>query len=219
MDRRPEPFTCYFQPLVSLSAGRIIGFTVHAGRLDDETLRLSFRVAAAWPDGFTLGIALDAAQWRDATIGLRVLSMLGESGLPPGRLELEIADSALDSDTHLIHRSIDGLRQSGVMIALGGRVVGATLPPFCFDTLKLDRVLVRSLGHDAQNDLLTDALIAVAEEHGLVAAADGIMTSAQRDLLVAKGCAEGQGRLFGRLLAASEIPALLCFPSLADAVA
>jgi EAL domain-containing protein (putative c-di-GMP-specific phosphodiesterase class I) len=52
-----------------------------------------------------------------------------------------------------------------------------------------------------------------------VAAADGIATGAQRDLLNAKGCAEEQGELFGRLLAAAEIPALLRYPSLVDAVA
>jgi hypothetical protein len=86
MHRRPEPVTSFFQPLVSLSAGRNIGFTAHAGRLDDETVRTAFRLAAAWPDGFTLGIALDPAQWRDPVIGLRVLSMVGETGLPPGRL-------------------------------------------------------------------------------------------------------------------------------------
>jgi EAL domain-containing protein (putative c-di-GMP-specific phosphodiesterase class I) len=220
MDRRPdEPLAFYFQPLVSLSAGRIIGFTAHGVQPHHEMLRAACAAAARWPNGFTLGVALPPAQWRDPTIGLRVLSILGETGLPPARLELEIVEAALDSDTRTIHRTIEELRQSGILIALGGRGTAATLPPFCFDTIKLDRTLVQKLGRDCESDRIADALIALAEEHGLVTAAEGIASAAQRDILNAKGCAEGQGVLFGRPITASEIPALLRYPSLADAVA
>ncbi|MGI8524780.1 MAG: EAL domain-containing protein [Pseudolabrys sp.] len=220
MDRHSQSTALYFRPLVSLSAGRIIGFTAHGG-IGNGLLHAACRTAAQWPDDFTLGVALAAAQWRDATLGLRVLSVLGDSGLAPARLELEITEAALDSDTDKIHRTIDELRTVGVMIALGGCGAGpgAALPPFCFDTIRLDPDLVWRLGYDKDCDRIADTLIALAEDRGLVTAADGISTGEQRDLLNAKGCAEGQGDLFGGAVTAQDIPSLLRFPSLADAVA
>ncbi len=219
MFRPPENVALHFQPLVSLSACRIIGFTTRGA--SNGMLRAACQAAAQWPDDFTLGVAIADAQWRDATLGLRILSVLGDTELMPARLELEITEAALDSDTSTIHHTIEELRDSGVMIALGraGAGPGAALPPFCFDTIRFDPGLVARLGNDKDGERILDALIALADDRGLVTAADGIVAPAQRDFLNAKGCAEGQGELFGPAVAAKEIPALLRFPSLVEAVA
>ncbi len=56
----PGNVALYFQPLVSLGARRIIGFTAHSVRPDDDVLRAACRAAALWPDDVTLGVELSA---------------------------------------------------------------------------------------------------------------------------------------------------------------
>jgi EAL domain-containing protein (putative c-di-GMP-specific phosphodiesterase class I) len=210
----------YFQPLVSLSARRIIGFTAHSVRPGDEALRTACRAAARWPDGITLGVELSSMRWRNPATGLQVFSALSECGLSPARLELEIAEDALVGDTRALLQTIEHVRHSGVMVALTGcgREAETVAPVSCFDTLKFGQTFVQRLGHDAESDMIADVLIRVADQYGVVTAADGVSTEAQLDILNAKGCAVGQGSLFGKTVRTSEISALLGYPSIADAI-
>lgn len=217
----PGNVALYFQPLVSLGARRIIGFTAHSVRPGDDVLRAACRAAALWPDGITLGVELSALQWRNPATGLKIFSALSEGGLSPARLELEIAEAALVGDLRPMQQTIEHVRQSGAMVALTGcgRDTKTTAPVSCFDTIKFGHACVQRLGRHAESDMIMDALIRVADQYGVVTAADGISTDAQVDMLKAKGCAEGQGSLFGKAIRASEIPALLSFPSIAAGVA
>ncbi len=124
-------------------------------------------------------------------------------------------------DTHEVLQTIERVRHSGLMVALTGCGRGSetVAPVSSFDTIKFGQTLVQRLGHDARIDMIAEVLIRVADQYGVVTAAEGISTDAQLDILVAKGCAEGQGSLFGKAVRASEIPALLNIPSIADAVA
>jgi EAL domain-containing protein (putative c-di-GMP-specific phosphodiesterase class I) len=215
----PGNVALYFQPLVSLGARRIIGFTAHSLRPGDEALRAACRTAARWPDGITLGVELSDQRWRSPTTGLEIFSALSESGLSPARLELEISEDALAGDPGPVQQTIEHVRHSGVMVALTGcgRDAETVAPVSGFDTIKFGAAFAQRLGHDAQSDMIAEALIRVADQYGVVTAADGISSDAQIDILTAKGCAEGQGSLFGKPLRASEIPALLRYPSIAEA--
>ncbi len=150
----PGSVALYFQPLVSLDARRIIGFTAHSLRPGDDTLRAACRAAAQWGDGIVLGVELSPARWQDPSTGLRIMAVLGESGLPAGRLELDIAESVLTGGGRTMCRTVEELRAAGVMVALTGCGAGtqANVPSFCFDTLKLSDMLVARLGQDRECD-------------------------------------------------------------------
>jgi EAL domain-containing protein (putative c-di-GMP-specific phosphodiesterase class I) len=217
----PGNVALYFQPLVSLGARRIIGFTAHSARPGDEALRAACRAAAQWPDGIALGVELTPMRWRSPSLGLHIFSALNESGLPPARLELEIAEDALTGDARPLLQTVEHLRHAGVLVALTGcgREAETVAPVSCFDTIKFGEPLVQQLGHSAEGDMIADVLIRVADQYGVITAADGISTDAQVDILNEKGCAEGQGSLFGKAVRGADIPALLHYPTLADVVA
>ncbi len=216
----PGSVALVFQPLVSLSARRIIGFTAHSLRPGDDILRTACRVAARWPDGMRLGIEFSPARWHDPAAGLRVLSVLGETGLPPARLELDIAANVLAASGRVMCRAVEELRWAGVMIALTGcGPQTEDTAPFCFDTLKLAASVVARLGRDDGSASTLDRIVALAAEQGVVTAADGISSQAQLAILDTQGCVEGQGALFGQSMPAASIPALLRYPGLAEAVA
>ena len=165
----------HYQPLVSLAGNRIIGFEALArwqspvlgpvapsvfiavaeecgliNRLGDQLLRTACREAKNWPDDFILSFNISPLQLRDTTLGLRVLSILGETGLPPTRLELEITESAIVGDTDAAQHIIDELRAAGVRIALDdfgtGYATMSQLLSFRFDKIKIDRSFVKNIG-------------------------------------------------------------------------
>ena len=115
---------------------------------------------------FTLAFNISPLQLRDATFGLRVLGILGETGLPPARLELEITESAIVGDALLAQRMIDELRAAGVRIALDdfgtGYATMSQLLSFRFDKIKIDRSFVNNLGSDADSEVIVRAIIGLA---------------------------------------------------------
>lgn len=230
--------TVHFQPLVSLEEDRIIGFEA-LGRwtspslgpvvprdfvavaeecglireLGDQLLRIACREATRWPTDLTISFNLSAIQLRDPGLGLRILEILGDTGLSPHRLELEVTESALIDDGKIAQVIIDALRAVGVRIALDdfgtGYATMAQLLALRFDKIKIDRSFVDRLGKDQQSDVIVRATVGLAKGLGLVTTAEGVETADQLATLRADGCVQGQGFLFGKAVSASEIPALL----------
>jgi EAL domain-containing protein (putative c-di-GMP-specific phosphodiesterase class I) len=162
-------------------------------------------------------------QLRDSTLGLRILSILGDTGLDPRRLELEITESALVSDAEAAQSIIDTLRAAGVRIALDdfgtGYATMSQLLALRFDKIKIDRSFIDRIGQDPQSEVIIRATIGLAKGLGLTTTAEGIETAEQLAALRADGCIEGQGYLFGRAVPANEIPSLLVQSRALQAVA
>ncbi len=125
-----------------------------------------------------------------------------ESGVPPDRVGLEVTESSLMADLPMARSVLLQLRALGVQLAIDDFGTGysslSQLKHLPVHVLKIDRSFVSGLGHDRIDEGVVQAVLALAEAHGLRVVAEGIETSAQRDLLRALGCAHGQGYLFGR---------------------
>jgi diguanylate cyclase (GGDEF)-like protein len=241
----------HYQPLVSLDGNRIIGFEALArwnsetlgyvppdvfipiaeetgliNVLGDQLFRRACLDAKAWPEKFTLAFNISPIQLRDPTIGLRILSILGQTGFSPRRLEIEITESALVQNVPVVQSVIDDLRRAGVRIALDDFGTGyATLTQllsFHLDKIKIDRSFVSHLDKSDKSDdslVIVRAILGLAKGLGLTTTAEGVEDAAQLAYLKANGCAEGQGYLFSKAVPAVEIPALLRRPLPYSAVA
>jgi diguanylate cyclase (GGDEF)-like protein len=228
----------HYQPLVSLEGDRIVGFEALArwesnalGRvppdvfipiaeeiglinaLGDQLFRRACLDAKAWPETFTLAFNVSPIQLRDPTLGLRILSILGQTGFSPHRLEIEITESALMENVGVAQTVIDELRHAGVRIALDdfgtGYATLSQLLSFHLDKIKIDRSFVSRLdeGHDSQ--VIVRAILGIAKGFGLTTTAEGVEDASQLAYLKANGCTEGQGYLFSKAVAAEDIPTLL----------
>ncbi len=193
----------YFQPIVSLDGNRIIGFEALArwksptsgnvppgvfipiaeeagliATLSDQLLRQACIAARNWPKDLTLSFNISPVQLRDKTLGLRILSILGQTGFDPHRLELEITESALVEDIGIAESVIDQLRGAGVHIALDDFGTGyATLSQLLalrLDKIKIDRSFVERLGKDNESAVVVRAIIGLANGFGLITTAEGI---------------------------------------------
>ncbi len=181
--------------------------------LSDKLLLRACREAAGWPDAMTLAFNISPVQLRNPQLGLRILAILGQTGLRPQRLELEITESALVDNIDVAQRVIDELRGAGVRIALDDFGTGyATLSQLLalhLDKIKIDRSFVQRLGTDPESLVIIRAVIGLANGFGLVTTAEGVENAEQLACLKANGCIEGQGYLFGKALPADEVRTLL----------
>jgi EAL domain-containing protein (putative c-di-GMP-specific phosphodiesterase class I) len=160
---------------------------------------------------------------RDPTLGLRMLSILGQTGFSPRRLEIEITESALMDNIGVAQAVIDELRQAGVRIALDdfgtGYATLSQLLSFRLDKIKIDRSFVSCLGESDDSKVIVRAILGIAKGFGLTTTAEGVEDVQQRAYLKANGCTEGQGYLFSKAVPAADIPELLNGQRLTCAVA
>jgi diguanylate cyclase (GGDEF)-like protein len=228
----------HYQPLISLEGNRLIGFEALArwerqdsdpigpeefitiaeesgliGQLGDQLLRSACLEANHWPADLILSFNISPMQLRNQSLGLRILSILGETGLNPRRLELEITESALVSNMGVARQVIIGLREAGVRVAIDdfgtGYATMSQLLELRFDKIKIDRSFVTRLGSDPESAVIIRAILGLATGFGMTTTAEGIEENSQLVFLRQSGCLQGQGYLFSKPVPASQIPALL----------
>ncbi len=200
----------HYQPLVSLDGNRIIGFEALArwengdlgfvppdmfipvaeetgliNALGDQLFRRACLDADAWPATFVLAFNISPIQLRDPTLGLRLLSILGQTGFSPARLEIEITERALVENIGVAQIVTDELRHAGVRIALDD---------------------FRSSDRPRNSRPCKRVPVVLHSRHRR-------RWSSNRAYLKANGCTEGQGYLFSSAVPADEIPALINRPA------
>jgi diguanylate cyclase (GGDEF)-like protein len=228
----------FYQPLMDLKSGRIRGFEALArwtgpnlktigpdrfipiaedtgliGPLTDMMLERACTDAANWPAKLELAFNVSPVLLRDSAFALRVLAILARTGFAPGRLELEITESALVRDLQAAQTCLGGLRSAGVRIALDDFGTGYSslyhLRNFQVDRLKIDRSFVESMARDKNSAAIVRALVGLGEGLGLEVTAEGVETAAQQRLLIDQGCGQAQGFLYSEALCADEALAFM----------
>lgn len=138
--------------------------------------------------------------------------MLYKTGLPPGRLELELTESSLVDSGMSVFKTLESFRNMGIHIAIDDFGTGYSslgyLKDLPVDRLKIDRSFVDGLPEDKKARALVQTIITLGSKLGFQVLAEGIETPAQLQILIQEGCLAGQGYLFARPLDAEGIRAL-----------
>jgi len=237
-----EQFRLVFQPLFNLAENRIAGLeallrwdhperglvppgdflpvaeeTGMIVRIGDWVLHQACRAAAGWPESVRVAVNLSPMQFKHRGLPEAIRSALAESNLPPDRLELEITEHLLATDTEATLATLGRLRAMGVRIALDDFGLEHSslrhLQCFRFDKVKIDRSFVRSLLGGEDSMAVVTAMIGLGHSLGLATTAEGIETEEELEAVRAHGCEEVQGFLFSAPLPASAIDALLATTS------
>jgi diguanylate cyclase (GGDEF)-like protein len=193
----------------------------------NDACRQAARWVAETPDHTDLLVTvnLSARQVGDDQIVQQVTAALADSGLEPHRLVLEITETVLMHDRDAAAATLWQLKGLGVRIAIDDFGTGysslAYLRRFPIDMLKVAREFVDGLGRDAHDDVITRAIVELANTLGLLTVAEGIETTQQSETVAALGCDIAQGYLFSRPIeadAASAVMAATEWPSLGSPV-
>lgn len=133
--------------------------------------------------------------------------------LDPAGLKLEITESAaMENPEHTV-TMLNSLKELGVQLSIDDFGTGYSslshLHKLPFDTLKIDRSFVSSVGESGENSEILQTIISLAKNLKMRVVAEGIETEAQLHVLQNLGCDFGQGYLMAKPKGREETEKLL----------
>ncbi len=177
-------------------------------------MRTACRQAAAW--GVRIAVNVSAVQLRDPGFTAMVEAALADSGLPVGRLELEITESVFMDNSQQATSQLLALRQVGVHFAMDDFGTGysslSNLRSFPFSRIKIDLSFVRDLGQKNGAEQIIRTILMLGKTLGIQVTAEGVENRKQLKFLEDEGCDTIQGYLVGRPLRAPQVPEVLGRP-------
>ncbi|WP_051581092.1 putative bifunctional diguanylate cyclase/phosphodiesterase [Pseudonocardia acaciae] len=245
-----DEFHLLYQPLMDLASGELTGvealvrwrhpeygvlgparFIELAERngaivpLGRWVLTEACRQARRWADRFGsaapyVSVNVAPRQLIEPSWLAEVSTVLEDSGLDPGRLQLEITERAVLVDEPAASETLRTLREMGVQLAIDDFGTGYSslsyLRRLPVHGLKIDGSFIQGLcaagSEESRESKIVEALIRMAHALGLVVTAEWVETAGQARWLTALGCDIGQGNWYGDPVPPSELDALLRRP-------
>jgi diguanylate cyclase (GGDEF)-like protein/PAS domain S-box-containing protein len=165
-------------------------------------LRAACREAASWLRPLQIAVNLSPVQFLHGDLVSLVHSILLETGLQPGRLELEITEGVLIGDFDRGLTLLRRLKALGVRIAMDDFGSGYSslsyLQSFPFDKIKIDREFVMNLGRNTQSAAIIRAVIGLGHGLDVPIVAEGVETQEQLTFLESEACDQVQGYFIGK---------------------
>ena len=243
-----DEFTLEYQPLVRLADGAVVGVEALVrwnhpvfGRLPpgqfiglaEETgsivplgrwvLEQACRQARRWYElvgerAPFVSVNLAVRQLRDPDLVADVRRILADSGIAPGRVQLELTETAVMTQVDEALETLHALAGMGVRIAIDDFGTGysnlAYLRRLPVHELKIAGSFVAGLredgdgrggGRDPVDEQIVRALVSLAHTLGLTVTAEGVETMAQAQRLRDLGCDHAQGWYFAHPTAPDEV--------------
>jgi EAL domain-containing protein (putative c-di-GMP-specific phosphodiesterase class I) len=180
-------------------------------------MREACRQGRSWQDAglsaLPIAVNVSAVEFRHKGFVESVRNILSETGLDARYLELELTEGVLMEDAESATAVLQELKGMGVHLAVDDFGTGYSslsyLRQFPIDVLKIDQSFVQQITADPDDSSIVSALISMARSLKHMVVAEGIETEEQRAYLQTQSCAQGQGYLFSRPLAAAQFAHLL----------
>jgi len=170
--------------------------------IGEWVLRTACKEAATWERPLTIAVNVSAVQIYHEGFVQLVQEILIETGLAPGRLELEITETALVRDLNRALSALRRVKAFGVRIAMDDFGTGysslSNLRAFPFDKIKIDGSFIKSVNTNSQAATIVRAVVGLGRGLGLPVLAEGVETPAELKFLQDELCDEVQGYLLGR---------------------
>ena len=236
---REEIFVNY-QPLVDIASNRIIGMeALMRWRVEDKVispvefipvaedsglivelgawiLRQACAQTEKWrKDGFDIfaSVNLSARQLEHKMLIESIKAIIGEAGLAPENLELEVTESAVMGNVDKAIEIMTNISQLGIRISIDDFGTGYSslsyLKKFPIHKLKIDRSFVMDIPDSKDDCAITQTVISMSHSLGLKVIAEGVETVEQLDFLRERGCNQGQGYYYSKPVSAEEFTTLL----------
>jgi EAL domain-containing protein (putative c-di-GMP-specific phosphodiesterase class I) len=233
-----EEFLLHYQPQIDMDDGSVIGLEALLRWNDPEqgmrspaefipileetglivpvgewVLRKACTQARAWQYAgladLKVAVNLSPKQFRQRELVKRVESILDETGLAPGSLELELTESVLMDDQEYANKVLRELKDMGSFIALDDFGIGYSslgfLKAFPVDTLKIDRTFIRDIADDEDDRSICSAIVTLGQALRLRVLAEGVEDDTQVEILKGQGCHLVQGFLYARPMPADDV--------------
>jgi diguanylate cyclase (GGDEF)-like protein len=168
---------------------------------------------AAGLPALPVAVNLSARQFDRQDIPALIASVLEETALEPGWLEVEITEGLSMQAPHRTLEFIRQLRTLGVGVAIDDFGTGFSnlsyLKRFPVNKLKLDYSFVNGIASNPEDIAISTAIIEMGHSLHLKVIAEGVERASQLAILAARGCDQLQGYLFSPPLTADDFAALV----------
>jgi len=179
-------------------------------------LQEACKQGAAWRRaGYEIGMAVNVSgrQLDSDQLIIDIETALGDSGLDPGALTIELTETTIMRDIEETARRLTQIKQLGVRIAIDDFGTGysslAHLQRFQVDALKIDRSFISGLTDNREGETLIHTLVQLGKTLSIETLAEGIEQQQELSLLKSQDCDSGQGFLFARPLDVADTEAFL----------
>jgi diguanylate cyclase (GGDEF)-like protein len=160
-----------------------------------------------------MSVNLSGKHFSQPDIVEQIRRIIGETGVNPACLKLEITESAIMENAESTIEMLKSLRSLGVHLSIDDFGTGYSslsyLHRFPIDMLKIDRSFVSTMEDGTENGEIVRTIIALAKTLHLNVVAEGIESIHQLHQLKILGCEYGQGYLFSRPVPAEEAQTIL----------
>ncbi|MCX2983260.1 GGDEF domain-containing response regulator [Halieaceae bacterium IMCC14734] len=161
---------------------------------------------------FRICLNLSPLQFNEPNLTQKVADFLEQSGIHPGRLELELTESAIMTDAETNIAKLRELKALGLALAVDDFGTGYSslnyLKRFPIDTLKIDQSFVADLA-SPDGEAIVDAIMALSKTLNLQVIAEGVETQEQLKFLLTRNCHLLQGYYFSRPVYPDDVPTML----------
>ena len=211
--RWEDPLLGSVPPVQFIPVAEDSGFIVALGFW---VLEEAVRQAAEWYNkGWPLRVAVNvsALQFKQNSFVERVIKVLLDAGLPPQYLELELTETILVGDAHLITLNLQRLSDYGIQLSIDDFGTGYSslgyLKRLPIHRLKIDRSFVTDLSTEEGDRAIIHAVVNLAHSLRLQVIAEGVENLEQRQFLLESQCDEYQGYLCSPALPPAQLETLL----------
>ena len=239
---KSEALTVNFQPKFDLLTRRITGLETlvrwaHPTRGDvspdvfipiaesnglvreifQQVLKASLAQLVRWDKAglseLQVSVNLSAVQLRDKRLPDYVLGLINKFGLDPGRLDLELTETAIIQSPAQAKKTLLALYDAGIGISLDDFGTGYTslamLTELPLSTVKIDRCFISTMETNSRTLAIVRSVIEMAHALKLKVVAEGIETPEQLEVLANMSCDLVQGYLISRPLDSEQVMSLL----------
>ncbi|MBF0324844.1 EAL domain-containing protein [Magnetospirillum moscoviense] len=237
-----EEFTVFYQPKVSADDDRLVGAEALVRWIDpdkgmigpgefipvaEETglieqigswvLRRSCEQTIGWQkmglSPVKVSVNVSARQFRSRAFIDIVTGVLGDTGLDPKWLELEITESMLMNDVESAVRKMGAIRDLGVGLSIDDFGTGYSslsyLGRFPITTLKIDRAFIADVDTNPKTAEIARAIIGLSQGLNLEVVAEGCEISEHVAFLKEHGCSTIQGYYYSKPVPAEQFQQML----------
>lgn len=167
-----------------------------------SVLEIACREAASWAIPAKISVNVSPVQLSSKAFAGIVLTILKETGLAADRLELEVTESSLFTESKTPMNTLKKLQDLGVKISIDDFGTGysslSRLSMLAFDKIKIDKSFVNSISKQEDALNIIRLITSMAKSLNMKTIAEGVETQEQLENLQMLGCDLIQGYLFGK---------------------
>jgi len=172
--------------------------------------------AKAWADAglrpLTMSVNVSPVQFRSDSFLPSLTTILDETGLSPGSLNIEVTESGLMERAKFGAHILTSLRDRGVQVSIDDFGTGYSslsyLRKLPIDSLKIDQSFVRQISTAPEDTTIVSVIISLGRTLKLKVIAEGVELAEEAAFLNAQKCDEAQGFYFGRPVTAEQFAGL-----------